>query len=182
MKVIDTLIPDVKILEPKIFGDDRGLFFETFKESWFKQNVSNVNFVQDNQSKSSQGILRGLHYQINNPQGKLVRVVAGEVFDVAVDMRIKSPTFGLATYVVLSEENKRQLWIPEGFAHGFYVISRTAEFVYKCTDYYAPKHERCLLWSDSYLNIEWPLIANKKPELSDKDTKGLEFINAEYFE
>ncbi|WP_105253990.1 dTDP-4-dehydrorhamnose 3,5-epimerase [Pseudoalteromonas sp. T1lg75] len=182
MKVVDTLIPDVKILEPSVFGDERGFFMETFRADWFKENVANVEFVQDNHSKSAQGILRGLHYQLKQTQGKLVRVVAGEVYDVAVDMRKSSPTFGQAVGVLLSEHNKRQLWVPEGFAHGFYVTSDSAEFVYKCTDYYAPEHERSLLWNDPKLAIEWPLVQGQEPLLSAKDADAKLFVNADYFE
>ena len=182
MQVLETTIPDVKILEPNVFGDERGFFLETFRADWFKQHVADVEFVQDNHSKSSQGILRGLHYQINQPQGKLVRVVAGEVYDVAVDMRKSSETFGQAVGVLLSAENKRQLWVPEGFAHGFYVTSDAAEFVYKCSDYYAPQYERSLLWNDERLKIDWPLVGGKQPVLSEKDLDGSPFHNAEYFE
>ncbi|MFY8273994.1 dTDP-4-dehydrorhamnose 3,5-epimerase [Pseudoalteromonas sp. SSDWG2] len=182
MKVVDTLIADVKILEPSVFGDERGFFMETFRADWFKENVANVEFVQDNHSKSAQGILRGLHYQLKQTQGKLVRVVSGEVYDVAVDMRKSSPTFGQAVGVLLSEHNKLQLWVPEGFAHGFYVTSESAEFVYKCTDYYAPEHERSLLWNDPKLAIEWPLVNGQDPLISAKDADGKLFVNADYFE
>lgn len=182
MLIVDTLINDVKILEPKLFGDERGFFMETFRDEWFRKNVADVKFVQDNHSKSNQGILRGLHYQLKQPQGKLVRVISGEVFDVAVDMRSSSPTFGKWVGVTLSSENKRQLWVPAGFAHGFYVTSDSAEFVYKCTDYYAPEHERSVLWSDTTLGIKWPLIDNKPPSLSSKDANGVQFGSADYFE
>jgi dTDP-4-dehydrorhamnose 3,5-epimerase len=181
VKIIDTSIPDVKIIEPKVFGDQRGFFLETFRVDWFKENVADVSFVQDNHSKSSQGILRGLHYQLKNTQGKLVRVTSGEVYDVAVDMRKSSATYGQHVGVVLSGENKRQLWVPEGFAHGFYVISDSAEFVYKCTDYYAPEHEVSLLWNDPALNIQWPLVDGKPPSLSAKDEVGLLFEKAPSF-
>ncbi len=181
MKVIDTSIPDVKIIEPDVFGDERGFFTETFRDDWFREHVANVVFVQDNHSKSSQGILRGLHYQKQQTQGKLVRVTSGEVYDVAVDMRKYSPTFGQYVGVLLNENNKYQLWVPEGFAHGFYVISETAEFVYKCTDYYAPQFEQSLLWNDPYLNIEWPLVDDKLPLLSAKDEDSLLLADAPAF-
>jgi len=181
MYFIETTIPDVKILEPKVFVDERGFFMETFRVDWFKENVADVTFIQDNHSKSSHGILRGLHYQLKNTQGKLVRVTSGEVYDVAVDMRKSSPTYGQHVGVVLSGENKRQLWVPEGFAHGFYVMSESAEFVYKCTDYYAPEHEVSLLWNDPALNIQWPLVDGNKPSLSAKDEVGLLFKDAPSF-
>jgi dTDP-4-dehydrorhamnose 3,5-epimerase len=170
MKVIDTKIPDVKIIEPAVFGDERGFFMETWQQKKFEKLVAGkpTMFVQDNHSKSKKGILRGLHYQTENTQGKLVRVVSGEVFDVAVDIRKDSPTFGQWVGVFLSAENKRQLWIPEGFAHGFYVTSDEAEFVYKCTDYYNPKAEHSILWSDTEININWP-ITEHPPLLSQKD-------------
>lgn len=170
MKVIDTKIPDVKLLEPQVFGDERGFFMETFRDEWFKQNVANRTFVQENHSKSVKGVLRGLHYQTENTQGKLVRVVSGAVFDVAVDMRENSPTFGKWVGEVLSAENKRQLWVPEGFAHGFYVLTDEAEFTYKCTDYYNPKAEHSLIWNDETVGIEWPLEG--EPSLSAKDLAG----------
>ena len=173
MKILNTAIADVKIIEPKVFGDTRGFFMETFREDWFRKEVANVNFVQDNHSKSTQGILRGLHYQTQQTQGKLVRVTAGEVYDVAVDMRKDSPTFGQHVGVLLNDENKRQLWVPAGFAHGFYVTSQTAEFIYKCTDYYAPEFEQSVLWNDPALNIKWPLVECKQPLLSAKDEAGL---------
>lgn len=173
MKIVNTAIADVKIIEPKVFGDARGFFMETFREDWFRKEVANVNFVQDNHSKSTQGILRGLHYQTQQTQGKLVRVTAGEVYDVAVDMRKDSPTFGQHVGVLLNAENKRQLWVPAGFAHGFYVTSQSAEFIYKCTDYYAPEFEQSVLWNDPALNIKWPLVECKQPLLSAKDEAGL---------
>ncbi|TRX57409.1 dTDP-4-dehydrorhamnose 3,5-epimerase [Thalassomonas sp. M1454] len=182
MNVIETKIPDVKIIEPKVFGDERGFFFETFRDDVFNEKCSKRVFVQDNHSKSKQGILRGLHYQLENTQGKLVRVVQGEVFDVAVDMRKSSATFGQWVSVLLSAENKRQLWVPEGFAHGFYVTSETAEFVYKCTDYYAPEHERSLAWDDPDIGIEWPLVDGALPDLSAKDAVGDSFKTADTFE
>ncbi|TCJ97982.1 dTDP-4-dehydrorhamnose 3,5-epimerase [Volucribacter psittacicida] len=180
MKIIDTTIPDVKILEPKVFGDERGFFMETFRDEWFKTQVANRNFVQENHSKSIKGVLRGLHYQTKNTQGKLVRVISGEVFDVAVDLRRSSSTFGQWVGEILSEENKRQLWVPEGFAHGFYVLSDEAEFVYKCTDYYNPTAEHSLLWNDTTIGIDWPLI--NKPSLSNKDTNGKLFKEAVFFD
>lgn len=170
MKVIDTNIPDVKLLEPQVFGDERGFFMETFRDEWFRENVCDRTFVQENHSKSVKGVLRGLHYQTENTQGKLVRVVSGAVFDVAVDMRKSSPTFGQWVGEVLSSENKRQLWVPEGFAHGFYVMTEVAEFVYKCTDYYNPKAEHSLIWNDRMVGIEWPL--DGEPSLSVKDLAG----------
>lgn len=151
MKIIDTKIPDVKIIEPSVFGDERGFFMETWQQKKFEDLVCKRSFVQDNHSKSAKGILRGLHYQTENTQGKLVRVVSGEVFDVAVDLRKSSETFGMWVGVLLSAENKLQLWVPEGFAHGFYVTSESAEFVYKCTDYYNPQAEHSLLWNDKKL-------------------------------
>ena len=180
MKIIDTKIPDVKILEPQVFGDDRGFFMETFRDEWFKQNVADRTFVQENHSKSVKGVLRGLHYQTENTQGKLVRVIRGEVFDVAVDIRKNSPTFGKWVGEILSETNRRQFWVPEGFAHGFYVISDEAEFVYKCTDYYNPKAEHSLIWNDKTVGIEWPLDGD--PSLSGKDLAGKILNNAVVFE
>ncbi|EGR0597507.1 dTDP-4-dehydrorhamnose 3,5-epimerase [Vibrio cholerae] len=182
MKVIETDIPDVKIIEPTVFGDERGFFMETWNQKRFEELVTGkpTQFVQDNHSKSKKGILRGLHYQTENTQGKLVRVVSGEVFDVAVDIRKDSPTFGKWVGLYLSAENKRQLWVPEGFAHGFYVTSDEAEFVYKCTDYYNPTAEISLRWDDSYVNIIWP--CKIAPTLSDKDRLGLswkQFIKTE---
>ncbi|WP_438864982.1 dTDP-4-dehydrorhamnose 3,5-epimerase [Neptunicella sp.] len=181
MQVIDTPIADVKIIEPKLFGDERGFFQETFRDDWFRQHCADVTFVQDNHSKSKQGILRGLHYQLQQTQGKLVRVIEGEVFDVAVDMRQHSSTFGHWFGVYLSAQNHRQLWVPAGFAHGFYVTSETAEFVYKCTDYYHPESEVSMLYSDNDLAIQWPLINNSEPSLSDKDRHGVLFQHAPTF-
>ena len=181
MNYIETEIPDVKIIDPKVFGDERGFFMETFRLDEFSLQCAQRVFVQANHSKSAHGILRGLHYQLQHTQGKLVRVVAGEVFDVAVDLRQSSPTFGQHVGVVLSAENKRQLWVPEGFAHGFYVLSESAEFVYQCTDYYAPEHEVSLLWNDPTLKIDWPLVNNIAPSLSEKDQKGFTFADAPYF-
>lgn len=181
MNIIDTRIPDVKIIEPKVFGDERGFFFESFNQQQFEAAIGRmVNFVQDNHSKSSKGVLRGLHYQLPpNAQGKLVRCVVGEVFDVAIDIRKSSSTFGQWVGVNLSAENRRQFWIPEGFAHGFYVISETAEFVYKCSDFYNPAAERTLLWNDPQIAIEWPI--DGEPLLSEKDKQGLLFADVSKF-
>ncbi|WP_351009497.1 dTDP-4-dehydrorhamnose 3,5-epimerase [Shewanella sp. S1-58-MNA-CIBAN-0166] len=175
MKVIDTTIADVKIIEPATFGDQRGFFMETWNQKQFEDLVTlkSTQFVQDNHSKSKKGILRGLHYQALNTQGKLVRVISGEVFDVAVDIRTESETFGQWVGIYLSAENKRQLWIPEGFAHGFYVCSESAEFVYKCTDYYHPQSELTLAWDDKSVNIDWPICSS--PLLSNKDSHGHSF-------
>jgi len=182
MKVTSTSISDVIILEPKVFGDSRGFFFESFNQNDFNQATGqNVQFVQDNHSRSAKGVLRGLHYQIKQPQGKLVRIVSGAVFDVAVDLRASSSTFGKWVGYILSSENRKMLWIPPGFAHGFYVVSHTAELVYKCTDYYAPEYERSLLWDDQKLNISWPLIDGVTTVLSDKDAEGNVFGDAEYY-
>ena len=178
MKFIETNIPDVKIIEPQVFGDERGFFMETFRTTLFNEHCGEREFVQENHSKSSHGILRGLHYQTENTQGKLVRVTKGEVFDVAVDMRKDSPTFGQWAGVLLSAENKRQLWVPEGFAHGFYVTTDEAEFVYKCTDVYNPSSEVSIKWDDPEINVEWPIPVDKKPLLSAKDENGLSFSNA----
>ncbi len=178
MKVIDTKIPDVKIIEPTVFGDERGFFMETWNQKRFEELVTGkpTRFVQDNHSKSKKGILRGLHYQTENTQGKLVRVVSGEVFDIAVDIRKDSPTFGQWIGEYLSAENKRQLWIPEGFAHGFYVTSEEAEFVYKCTDYYNPGAEKTIIWNDQNLSISWPVADEKDVQLSAKDMNGVSFL------
>lgn len=179
--VIPTAIPDVLILEPKVFGDERGFFFESFNQRDFhKATGLDVAFVQDNHSKSSQGVLRGMHYQIQHPQGKLVRVTQGTVFDVAVDLRRASPHFGQWVGVELSADNKRQLWVPPGFAHGFIVTSETAEFLYKTTDYWYPEHERSLLWSDPTVGIKWPSIG--EPKLAAKDAAGRVFTEAEVFD
>lgn len=168
--VTPTAIPDVLVLEPKVFGDARGFFFESFNQRDFEQATGlNVTFVQDNHSKSAQGVLRGLHYQIQHPQGKLVRVVQGEVFDVAVDLRRSSPTFGKWVGEILSAENKKQMWVPPGFAHGFLVLSESAEFLYKTTDYWYPEHERSLLWNDATVGVAWP--SAKQPLLSSKDAQ-----------
>jgi dTDP-4-dehydrorhamnose 3,5-epimerase len=181
VNIIDTAIPDVKILEPKVFGDSRGFFMETYRADLLEKIGVRKTFVQDNHSKSSQGILRGLHYQTKQTQGKLVRVIAGEVYDVAVDLRHSSSTFGQHVGVLLSDENRKQLWVPEGFAHGFYVTSNSAEFVYKCTDYYAPEYEQSILWNDSKLAIKWPIPGGELPLLSNKDKNGNTFEEAVYF-
>ena len=181
MEYRPTAIPDVVLLVPKIFGDDRGFFLETFRASEFEEKCAPVQFVQDNHSKSTQGILRGLHYQNPQPQGKLVRVTEGEVFDVAVDLRKDSPTFGKWVGELLSAENKHMLWVPPGFAHGFYVTSPTAEFVYKCTDYYAPENEETLAWDDPAVGIEWPLVNGEPPRLSAKDAAGVPLADARSF-
>ncbi|MGB1187819.1 MAG: dTDP-4-dehydrorhamnose 3,5-epimerase [Cycloclasticus pugetii] len=181
MKVIETDIPDVKIIEPTVFGDERGFFFESFNAKAFNEAIgSTVEFVQDNHSKSNKGVLRGLHYQIQQPQGKLVRVVEGKVFDVAVDIRKSSPTFGQWVGVTLSAENKKQLWVPEGFAHGFITLSDSAEFLYKTTDYYAPEFERSIIWNDKTVNIAWPL--DIPPSLSGKDSDSLKLEAAILFD
>lgn len=180
MQVTPTAIPDVLVIEPKVFGDERGFFFESFNARAFEEATGiQCQFVQDNHSKSARNVLRGLHYQIQNPQGKLVRVVQGEVFDVAVDLRKSSKTFGQSVGVHLSGENKKQLWVPEGFAHGFLVLSETAEFLYKTTDYYTPEFERSLLWSDPALGIQWPL--DDEPKLAAKDTAGKMLADADLF-
>ncbi|MBA3011232.1 MAG: dTDP-4-dehydrorhamnose 3,5-epimerase [Proteobacteria bacterium] len=181
MEIIETNLRDVKILRPQVFGDDRGFFMETFREKFFKTQVADFDFVQDNHSSSGQGILRGLHYQIRQTQGKLVRVISGQVFDVAVDIRKNSPDFGKWTGVVLSAENKDMFWVPPGFAHGFYVMSGQAEFVYKCTDYYAPEFERSIFWNDPAIGIDWPLVNGQPPKLSPKDAAGLLLETAEVF-
>ena len=181
MNIIETAIAEVKILEPQVFGDERGFFMETWREDWFNTQVCARRFVQDNHSKSRQGILRGLHYQTQNTQGKLVRVVSGEVFDVAVDMRKASPTFGRWVGVLLSADNQLQMWVPEGFAHGFYVTSETAEFVYRCTDYYNPNAEHAVRWDDPDLAIDWPLLDGAAPSLSGKDAQGVAFKDAVTF-
>ncbi len=181
MKVIATDIPAVLIIEPSVFGDERGFFYESFNQKgWEGKTGLRKPFVQDNHSRSARNVLRGLHYQIKQSQGKLVRVIAGEVFDVAVDIRKSSPTFGRWVGFTLSAENKRMMWIPVGFAHGFLVLSDFAEFLYKTTDYWAPEYERTIIWNDSDLSIQWPLQAN--PVLSSKDCGGLGFNAAECFE
>ena len=181
MQIIDTALTDVKIIEPKVFGDERGFFLESWNQQLFADNDLPSHFVQDNHSRSQQGVLRGLHYQIKNPQGKLVRVTQGEVFDVAVDMRASSPQFGQWVGVLLSATNHRQLWVPPGFAHGFYVVSASADFQYKCTDYYAPEHERSLLWNDATVGVEWPVVAGSEPVLATKDAAGTAFSACDYY-
>lgn len=180
MKATPLAIPDVVLFEPKVFGDDRGFFYESFNQVQFEAAIGKpVTFVQDNHSRSAKGVLRALHYQIQHPQGKLVRVTQGEVFDVAVDIRKSSPTFGQWVGEILSADNKRQLWVPQGFAHGFLVLSDTAEFLYKTTDYYAPQFERCIVWNDTSLSIDWPVQGT--PALSGKDAQGATFKTAEVF-
>ena len=180
MKTVETALPGVLLLEPKVFGDDRGFFYESYNERLFRQATGlDAHFVQDNHSRSAKGVLRGLHFQVCQPQGKLVRCVAGEVFDVAVDLRRESPTLGRWVGVHLSADNKRQVWIPAGFAHGFLVLSEMAEFLYKTTDYYAPQHERAIAWNDPALGIDWPLAA--PPLLSNKDAAAPRFVDAELF-
>ena len=180
MDIAQTILPSTAVLEPQVFGDERGFFFESFNARRFEQLTgSRASFVQDNHSRSEKHVLRGLHYQIRQPQGKLVRVIAGEVFDVAVDIRRSSPTFGRWSGVCLSAENKRHLWVPPGYAHGFLVLSESAEFLYKTTDYWAPEHERCIRWDDPQLAIAWPLQGF--PRLSAKDAKGAPFETAEVF-
>ncbi|MEK9803159.1 MAG: dTDP-4-dehydrorhamnose 3,5-epimerase [Curvibacter sp.] len=180
MNVIPTAIPEVLLLEPKVFGDARGFFFESYNARAFAQATGlDLNFVQDNHSRSARGVLRGLHYQLKQPQGKLVRVVRGSVYDVAVDVRRSSPTYGRWVGVELSESNHRQLWVPAGFAHGFLVTSESADFLYKTTDYYAPEHERCIAWNDPAIGIEWPLTG--APVLSGKDQQGVSLAQAEVY-
>ncbi len=182
MKFIPTQIPDVIIIQPRVFEDERGFFLESYqKERFFAAGIE-ADFVQDNHSASTKGVLRGLHYQIRQPQGKLVRVVAGEILDVAVDLRRHSPTFRSWVGVTLSAERKNQLWIPPGFAHGFYVTTERAEILYKATDYYAPQWERSLMWNDPALGIEWQLINGESPTLSEKDGKGLLLKDAETYD
>jgi dTDP-4-dehydrorhamnose 3,5-epimerase len=181
LKIIPTSIPDVLSIEPKVFQDERGFFLESYQKQTFKEAGIDVEFVQDNHSKSCFGTLRGLHYQIHQAQGKLVRVIAGEVFDVAVDIRKQSPTFGRWVGDTLSAENKKMLWVPMGFAHGFYVTSPDAEVLYKASDYYAPQWERCLAWNDPVIAISWPL-QEELPILSTKDAMGKSFLEAEVFE
>ncbi len=181
MKVTPTRIPDVLLIEPRVFGDARGFFFESYNEKAFAESTGlQVDFVQDNHSKSARGVLRGLHYQIEQAQGKLVRVVRGAVFDVAVDLRRGSDTFGRWVGVQLDDQSHRQLWVPPGFAHGFLVLQDGTEFLYKTTDYYAPQHERCIAWNDPQLGIEWPDVGSA-PSLSAKDAQGVRFANAETF-
>lgn len=185
MKVIPTAIPEVVVIEPKVFGDDRGFFFESFNRRQFAEAIGrDVDFVQDNHSRSVQGVLRGIHYQIQHAQGKLVRVVAGSVYDVAVDLRKSSPTFGQYVAEILTAENKRMLWVPEGFGHAFLVLSESAEFLYKTTDYYTPEAERCIAWDDPTLAIDWPLdrLGDSTVQLSAKDRQGLKFADADVYQ
>ncbi len=182
MQIIDTVLDAVKIIVPDVYGDERGFFLESWNRQEFENNGLPGSFVQDNHSRSSQGVLRGLHYQVSHPQGKLVRVTRGEVFDVAVDLRKSSPQFGQWASVLLSESNKRQLWVPEGFAHGFYVVSETADFQYKCTEYYRPEFERSLKWDDPDVGIEWPIDDNTELLLATKDAAGLALKQCETFE
>ena len=180
MKVTPTAIADVLIIEPRVFGDARGFFYESFNQQAFdKATGLTLNFVQDNHSRSAKGVLRGLHYQVQQPQGKLVRVARGAVFDVAVDIRKSSPSFGKWVGVELSEDNHRQLWVPPGLAHGFLVLSETADFLYKTTDYYAPEYERCIAWNDPAIGIDWPI--EMEPSLSAKDQGGLTLSQVELF-
>ncbi len=181
MKFVPSPLPGVVIVEPTVFGDDRGFFMETWREDLAEAAGVNVKFVQENHSRSGRGVLRGLHYQVQQAQGKLVRDVRGEAFDVAVDLRRQSETFGQWYGTHLSEDNKRQLWVPPGFAHGFLTLSDTVDFLYKCTDYYAPEHERSLLWNDPDLGIDWPLSPSVTPLLSDKDANATPFAQAEYY-
>lgn len=181
MQITRLSIPDVLRIEPCVFGDERGFFYESFRQDIFEAAVGRkVSFVQDNHSKSARNVLRGLHYQIKQPQGKLVRVVAGSVFDVVVDLRRSSPTFGQWVGEILSAEKKTQMWVPEGFAHGFLVLSESAEFVYKTTNYYSPENERCIRWDDCTLDISWPI--SQLPVVSNKDRIGISFLNADVYE
>ncbi|MCP3939966.1 MAG: dTDP-4-dehydrorhamnose 3,5-epimerase [Desulfobacteraceae bacterium] len=174
-------IPGVVLMEPVVFGDERGFFMETWRDDEFRKEVADISFIQDNHSLSVKGTLRGLHYQIQNPQGKLIRVISGEVFDVVVDLRRSSTSFGKWTGVKLSGKNKQILWVPPGFAHGFYVLSDVAEFGYRCTDYYTPEYERAILWDDHDIGIDWPLVSGGLPLLSSKDRQGVAFKDAEVF-
>jgi dTDP-4-dehydrorhamnose 3,5-epimerase len=182
MKFSPTRIPDVILIEPQLFGDERGFFMETWQVEHFKEAGITATFVQDNHSGSRQGTLRGLHYQIQQPQGKLLRVSVGEIFDVAVDIRKSSPTFGQWVGASLSAENKRQLWVPPGFAHGFYVLSEWAELIYKASDFYAPEHDRTLSWNDPSIAIDWPLLPGLDPILSQKDQNGASLEDADCFD
>ena len=181
MEFISTSIPDILLIRPRVFGDERGFFLESYQAQRFAEAGIDTDFVQDNHSGSKQGILRGLHYQIRQAQGKLVRVVRGEIFDVAVDIRRSSPTFGKWASARLSAENKLQIWVPPGFAHGFYVLSDWAEVVYKSSDYYAPEWERCILWNDPQIGIDWPILNGQSPLLSAKDAQGKLLQDAELF-
>jgi dTDP-4-dehydrorhamnose 3,5-epimerase len=185
VKLVPTELQDAFVIEPAVFGDERGFFFESFNQKIFSELTGfDGQFVQDNHSHSQQGVLRGLHYQVRQSQGKLVRVVSGEVFDVAVDLRKSSPTFGQWTAEILSAENRKMFWLPRGFAHGFLVLSESADFLYKTDDYYTPEHERCIQWDDKQLAIDWPLEripSLSEPLLSDKDRHGVAFVDAEYY-
>ncbi|OBS10002.1 dTDP-4-dehydrorhamnose 3,5-epimerase [Acidihalobacter prosperus] len=181
MRFVPTVLPEVVVVEPDVFGDARGFFLETWHAAKFREGGIDAAFVQDNHSRSRQGILRGLHYQLARPQGKLVRVVTGRVFDVTVDLRRASPRFGRWVGVELSEENQRMLWVPPGFGHGFYVLSEMADFVYKCTDFYAPEHERCIRWDDPTLAIDWPIPTHAAPLVSAKDAEGAWLGEAEVY-
>jgi dTDP-4-dehydrorhamnose 3,5-epimerase len=182
MEFITTDLPGVIVVKPKVFGDERGFFMETYRKDKFAELGIETHFVQDNHSRSQQGVLRGLHYQIKQPQGKLVRAIAGEVYDIAVDIRRGSPFYGKWTGIRLSAENKLQMWVPVGFAHGFYVLSDWAEVTYKTTDYYAPEWERSIAWNDPQICINWPLVNGQEPSLSTKDMKAVRFEDAEVFE
>lgn len=182
MEIVETRIPDVKMIKPKVFGDERGFFMETWNEKAFREAGIDATFVQDNHSRSVKHTLRGLHYQVKQPQGKLVRCTRGKVFDVAVDMRKDSPTFGQSVGEILSEENQQQLWVPPGFAHGFLVLSESADFQYKCTDFYAPEHERAIHWADKKISVEWPLTNGEQPLVSPKDEQALSFEQADKYQ
>lgn len=181
MKFIASPINDIIVIEPDVFSDHRGFFLETWHRIKFREGGIDADFVQDNHSKSSQGTLRGLHYQIRQPQGKLIRVITGEIYDVAVDIRQSSPTFGQWVGEYLNDNNMKLFWIPPGFAHGYYVLSETAEVCYKCSDYYAPEHERTILWNDPAIGIDWPLVDGREPVLSDKDAQGKPLKEAEVY-
>lgn len=181
MRLVETALKDALVIEPKVFGDARGFFLESWNRRTFAQLGLDLDFVQDNHSRSARGVLRGLHYQLKQPQGKLVRVVSGAVFDVAVDLRRSSPTFGQWAGVELSAENQRMFWVPPGFAHGFLVLSESADFLYKATDYYAPEHERCIAWNDAGLAIDWPLDGIGTPTLAAKDAAAAGFEDAEVY-
>lgn len=182
MNVIRTSLVDLLLIEPRVFGDDRGFFFESFNAKTFREATGvDAAFVQDNHSHSARGVLRGLHYQIQQAQGKLVRAVSGEVFDAVVDLRRSSPTFGRWEGFVLSAQNKRMLWVPPGFGHGYLVLSDAADFLYKTTDYWAPEHERCIRWNDPQLGVQWPLPDGRAPTLSGKDAQGTAFADAEVY-
>lgn len=182
MNFLPTAIPDVIVVEPDVFGDERGFFMESWQAQKFSEGGIQADFVQDNDSRSGRGVLRGLHYQVKWPQGKLVRVITGEVFDVAVDLRKNSSTFGKWVGLYLNDSDKRMLWIPPGFAHGFYVVSERVNFFYKCTDFYAPEHERTIRWDDPDLGIDWPIADGSPPILAPKDQAGVAFKDAEIFE